>query len=70
MSTNGRRVVHHLHEIINCPNAIHAASLDHTHQQVAHRRALFSAEEEGVLTMQHHAFQRPLDRIGIQRCIP
>jgi hypothetical protein len=45
------------------------AGLDHTHQQITDGGALFGSEEECVLAVQHDTLQRPLDGIGIQRCI-
>ena len=45
--TNGTGVVHDCHQILGGTNAVGAAGLDHTHQQVAHCRALLAdvAEE-------------------------
>ena len=67
--TNGTGVVHDCHQILGGTNAVGAAGLDHTHQQVAHCRALFGPEKQGILAMQHHTLQHPLDGIGIQRCV-
>jgi hypothetical protein len=55
-----------LAEVVEGIGARQFARVDQAHEQVAHFRAVQRAIEQGILAMQHRAFERALAKVVVQ----